>query len=562
MSAFTWRISDLLFENHLLRERIAALESGERFTRMQEEHCQEISFLDRLVKSLKSKLAEAHAETVNVRKKWIQTCDDVRHECDLELKRMQTQVRRAEKAAEEARQQRDEAKQAMREAFAESYRLRTELDAEKEKNQALAAQLHRDYTNSSKPSSMSPNHKTIHNGREKTGKKPGGQKGHPHHGRTKQTATRKVNISPYHAFLNPILFRPTGKVITKQMISAQLTVIVTEYSTPEYLDLLTGHTIHAHFPQGVVDDVNYDASVKALAYLLNNECNVSVNKTQSFLREISGGKLDLSAGMICNLARQFSQKTTAERQEIFDKHLNAPILHADFSFARKMGKQTAVIITATNDSVLYQAREKKGHEGVAGSPLEKFNNILVSDHEAALICHGSRRQECMSHIRRHDQSSIELEPNLTWSLSLLEWIKKSIHHWKGYIPDDPSWPRKSEQLISELRQILRKAREEYEYEPPSEYFQDGYNLYKRMEEDFDSYVLFLRDPSVPPTNNLAERHARRYKRKAHQVMSFRGEMGDAYYCDGLTIIESLKARDVNLFEGIQERFAIPFSKQI
>ena len=38
MGAFTWRISDLLFENHLLRERIAALESGERFTRMQEEH--------------------------------------------------------------------------------------------------------------------------------------------------------------------------------------------------------------------------------------------------------------------------------------------------------------------------------------------------------------------------------------------------------------------------------------------------------------------------------------------------------------------------------------------
>ena len=69
MGAFTWRISDLLFENHLLRETIVALESGERFTRMQEEHRQEISFLDRLVKNLKFELAEAHAETVDVRKK-------------------------------------------------------------------------------------------------------------------------------------------------------------------------------------------------------------------------------------------------------------------------------------------------------------------------------------------------------------------------------------------------------------------------------------------------------------------------------------------------------------
>ena len=562
MGAFTWRISDLLFENHLLRERIDALESGEKYTHMQEKHRQEINFLDRLVKSLKSELAEAHAETVDVRKKWIQTCDDVRHDCDLELKRMQTKVRNAEKEVQEARQQQDEAKKAMREALAENYRLQAELDAEKEKNQALTAQLHKDYTNSSKPSSMSPNHKTIHNGREKTGKKPGGQKGHPHHGRTRQTATNKVEIPPYQAFLNPVLFRPTGRTITKQLISAQLTITVTEYSTPEYLDLLTGHTIHAAFPAGVVDDVNYDASVKALAYLLNNECNVSVNKTQSFLREISAGKLDLSAGMICNLAKQFSQKTAAERQEIFEKHVNAPILHADFSFARKMGKQTAVIITATNDSVLCQAREKKGHEGVKGSPLENFNNTLVSDHEAALICHGNRRQECMSHIRRHDQSSIELEPNLTWSPSLLEWIKKSIHHRNEYIPEDSSWHEKSEMLILELRQILEKAREEYEYEPPSDYFPDGYNLYKRMEEDFDSYVLFLKDPTVPPTNNLAERHARKYKRKAHQVMSFRGEMGDAYYCDGLTIIESLKARGVNLFEAIRERFARPSSKTI
>ncbi len=264
--------------------------------------------------------------------------------------------------------------------------------------------------------------------------------------------------------------------------------------------------------------------------------------------------------MICNLSRQFSRKTAAERQEIFQKHLNAPVLHTDFSFARKMGKQTAVIITATNDSVLYQAREKKGHKGVEGSPLEEFNNTLVSDHEAAIICHGSRHQECMSHIKRYAQASIESEPSLTWNSNLLELIKKSIHHRNGYIPDNPSWFTTSEQLITELRQILKTAKEEYEYEPPCDYFPDGYNLYKRMVEDFDSYVLFLRDPTVPPTNNLAERLARKYKRKAHQVMSFRGEMGDAYYCDGLSIIESLKAHGVNLFAAIRERFSRHLSK--
>jgi hypothetical protein len=50
-------------------------------------------------------------------------------------------------------------------------------------------------------------------------------------------------------------------------------------------------------------------------------------------------------------------------------------------------------------------------------------------------------------------------------------------------------------------EILTKAGEEYEYEPPSKYNREGYNTYKRMAEDPEEYVLFLRDPSVPPSNN-------------------------------------------------------------
>ena len=46
-----------------------------------------------------------------------------------------------------------------------------------------------------------------------------------------------------------------------------------------------------------------------------------------------------------------------------------------------------------------------------------------------------------------------------------------------------------------------------------------------MSEDKEEYVLFLRNPSVPPTNNLAERNGRQFKRKAHQVMAFRSREG-------------------------------------
>ena len=129
----------------------------------------------------------------------------------------------------------------------------------------------------------------------------------------------------------------------------------------------TGQRVHAEFPGGLTDDVTYDGSAKALAYLLNNECYVSIGKPKKFIHEISGGKLDLPSGLICDLSRQFSEKTKEERDDIFLKLFSSPVLHPDFTFGRMDGKQTSVIICASGDAVLYQGCEKKGDEGVKGS---------------------------------------------------------------------------------------------------------------------------------------------------------------------------------------------------
>lgn len=76
-------------------------------------------------------------------------------------------------------------------------------------------------------------------------------------------------------------------MIRKQLVLLHVTAEVVEYVTPEFRSQTTGQRVHAAFPQGVKDDVNYDGSVKAAAYLLNNECYVSIDKTRTFLREIS-----------------------------------------------------------------------------------------------------------------------------------------------------------------------------------------------------------------------------------------------------------------------------------
>lgn len=73
--------------------------------------------------------------------------------------------------------------------------------------------------------------------------------------------------------------------------------------------------VHAAFPAGVVDDVNYDGSIKSLLFLLNTDCAVSIDKSQRFLSDLTGGKLKISRGMINKLCREFSSKTETERKK-------------------------------------------------------------------------------------------------------------------------------------------------------------------------------------------------------------------------------------------------------
>lgn len=75
------------------------------------------------------------------------------------------------------------------------YDIKVQLEDTKGELLKLNARLNKDYTNSLKSSSQSPNHKMIPNGCEKSGRKPGGQKGHIHYGRKQQDAIHYCNTA-------------------------------------------------------------------------------------------------------------------------------------------------------------------------------------------------------------------------------------------------------------------------------------------------------------------------------------------------------------------------------
>jgi hypothetical protein len=542
-----------------LGARVQAFESGEKYKDMRSDFDSRLSEKNREIKKLKNELAQANCRIINVRNKWMQTNDDLVKEHAKELSKKEQEIKKLEKLLLETQIKLDEEREKHRGKAREMYQAMAELEDERGKNLKLIAQINRDYENSSIPSSQNLNRKIITNNREKTGKKPGGQPGHEGHPRKKHAPTNLIPIPSPEKYKDSPDFKPTGRIVSKQMVSLRIETIVNEYFTPEYRNVHTGQRVHADFPAGVVNDVNYSGNIKSLAYLLNNFCNVSLEKVSDFISELTGGELRISTGMINGLSKEFSQKTEAEQKKAFVDILLSPVVNTDFTTVRVNGRNMNLVVCATPSVVAYFFREHKGHQGIKGTPIEDGQQTLVHDHDLTYYSYGGNHQECLDHVSRYLKDSIVNEPRLKWNILMRKLIREMIHFRKHLNPDDNRNPDEIDPtrvigLEAKYDEILNLANKEYEYEPPTKYYMDGFNLYKRLFEYRDNHLLFLHDRRVPYTNNLSERLLRIVKRKQRQVMTFRSTGSIDDLCNTLGTVYSLRAQGNNLYESVASIF--------
>ena len=421
------------------------------------------------------------------------------------------------------------------------------------RNSQLETQAGHDYTNSSIPSSMCMNHRKISNSREKTGRKPGGQPGHPGHRRRDLPPDRiQVLPDPEEASSDPDI-RPTGRILSKKVADLVFRVDVIEYQAREFRNTKTGRILHAAFPGGISDEITYGPAAKSVASLLNNCYNVSIEKVGEFLSLISGGAIRPSNGMINELAASFSTLTEHDRMQARERLLASPAVNIDFTGARMNGENKAIMVTADKDSVLYLARDHKGHQGIDGTFIEEYRHTLIHDHDRSFYDYGESHQECLAHILRYLQDSIEMDSSVTWHAKMKGLLTGIIHDVKS----DPGTAfsagsvRRYEEEYDALLDLAKK-----EYGPFAKVFanQDGMNLYKRLREYKDATLYFLHHPEVDWTNNRAERELRTFKRKMKQVGAFRSKKSLDDFCSFLSFIENARLNNQGILDCLMTIF--------
>ena len=492
--SISFELSDLRIKVRSLEKEVESFRNGGKNREMEERHRRELHQKDNELSKMRQELAKARRCEEKVQRLWESSNEKYEKETEKRIEKIRHEQKTLEKRLTKSEEKQIELRKEIAVWKEKFHTLENELSEKDEIIKKLQAQINRDFTNSSIPSScQGADRKEVPNTREKTGRKPGAQPGHPHHARKKVSPTKYITIPPTNEMTsNPDIY-PTKDTIRKQLIKIFVKTEAIEFNTIVFRNRLTGARIHAPFPEGCVDEVNYDGTVRALAFMLNSYCNVSIGKTAEFLSNISNGAISLSTGMICNLCKEFARKSEIEKQKINKELFESPAINIDFTNANVCGKSGQVLIigSSLNKSVLFIGREKKGHEGIKGTLVENYTGNITHDHDTTFYKYGSSHQECHQHNIRYLINSTELEPNLTWNKKMLDWIRNAIHYRNSLGDNDDFDQNKISELENEYDKILAIAENEYEENKPSKYNREGYNLFRRLRDYKESQLYFL-----------------------------------------------------------------------
>lgn len=300
----------------------------------------------------------------------------------------------------------------------------------------LQRQLNQNSQNSSKPpSSDSFNKPKTQSQRQKSGKKQGGQKGHPgahmsipHEPDEYSRHLPKKCLSCPH--LNECVMN--GNVFTcgekRYEVNAVITTKVTEHQLIHVNSCpCTGEALAGEFPKGIKAYVQYGDSVSVLAGLLSTYGAVSAMRIHVLLGSILG--VSLSTGTITSMVAKCAQKVGNTLKTIKSMLIGEKVANFDETGTDVNGKTIWVHNSSTPELTYQTINVKRGQIGMeANGVLTKFGGIAVHDCWSPYwkykdITHAV----CNAHLLRELTGVEQYSPDHKWATefkTLLRTMKK------------------------------------------------------------------------------------------------------------------------------------------
>ena len=281
-------------------------------------------------------------------------------------------------------------------------------------------------SNSGKPPSSDGLNKPprVSSLREPSGKKTGGQKGHP--GETlRRTEVPDATIEHY-----PEACAACGEPLTAAMATGHVARQVFDLPAPQAL-IVTEHRAHgcrcvacgvqtrAAFPEGVTAPVQYGERISAFVLYLLHYQLLPEKRLAALMADLFGVKLVTAT--IARFSQDCAQRFQGFADAVRDRVAAAPVKHMDETGFRIGGKTQWLHIASTVWLTFYRVSAKRG------SLLAKVTGIVVHDHwKPYYTMTGVLHALCNAHHLRELKALVEIEKE-DWAHKMQRLLRRACH---------------------------------------------------------------------------------------------------------------------------------------
>lgn len=435
----------------------------------------------------------------------------------------------------------------------------------RERVKTLESQIKMNSRNSSKPPS-SDGLRKLPVKRKKTGRTPGGQKGHKGHTLLMvENPDRKITHSVTECkFCGCSLGDvKAAKYERRQVFELPpIRAEVTEHRCERKACPQCGCENKAVFPEDVLQPVQYGPRLRAVAVYLNQYQLLPYERTSEMFGDLFGHSI--SQATLVNANRAASEMLKPVEDEIKQQIINSSVAHFDETGMRVNGKRVWLHVASNKQLTGYGIHNKRGCKAINDiGILSDFEGTAVHDCWRSYFTYSCSHALCNAHLLRELTFLEEVESE--------KWAGKMGKVLLDIFGACNEAAARGKEFLSKT--LLKRFEEMYDRtvaegflanplpEPGSRPGKRGKikktkarNLLERLRNYKPEILAFMYDFSVPFDNNQAERDIRMAKVKQKISGTFRSWDGAHAFCRIRGYISTARKNSVSVIQALTDAF--------
>lgn len=550
------------------KQELSEFRTGKRYVKLQEDHRRITAGYRREINRLRTELAAEKANAIDIRKRGFEDADLLMEEYENKYRKMMKELDRADERYWKLQRETDREIEKLKEEHHKEIEEKDAIIQElKEKLERAEARLGHDSSNTGTPTSKTPEgkKKRIPNSRRGGGLTKGGQPGHEKHEleppeEEEITSVLERKITDETCWnCDSQDFTPTEEYDEeddKYEYDIEIRVVKRKIRYRLYRCNVCGKLVKARYMPEQQGKCHYGSTVKSMMLSLVNTANASINKVPVMIAGMTGGEIRPSEGYVAKLQKKSAQKLYAFRDTLQKRITNLRTVYWDDTVAMADKKRICIRFYGDEKTAYYVAHDGKGMDGILEdgilSALQEETNVM---HDHYSVNYNPRfifkNIECNAHLQRDLQKNAD-DTGHTEYLEIKELISNAIkfrndlenkgksEYPKGYVD---RFNKKLDKLLDEAE--IKAENNKSRYSGPNERA-----LIKRIRIYRDNYFAWMKDFTLPTTNNLSERALRGIKTKMKVSGQFASTTTADYYAALRTYIETCRRNGINEFEAL------------